>query len=69
MIDVWPNCTPTGVGRLIDEAIAIAEAFEAQLGYSLVPDPGFAKDVQEGIDAHREPLGPPDWDWSSIRAF
>jgi hypothetical protein len=50
------------VGRSIDEAIAIAQAFEAKLGYSPVPDPDFAKDVQEGIDAHREPLNPPDWD-------
>jgi antitoxin (DNA-binding transcriptional repressor) of toxin-antitoxin stability system len=54
--------TPPGVGRSIDEAIAIAQAFEAKLGYSPVPDPDFAKDVQEGIDAHREPLNPPDWD-------
>jgi len=54
--------TPRGAGRSIDEAIAIAEAFEAKLGYSPVPDPDFAKDVQEGIDAHREPLDPPNWD-------
>jgi antitoxin (DNA-binding transcriptional repressor) of toxin-antitoxin stability system len=47
--------TPPGAVRSIDEAIAIAEAFEAKLGYTLVPDPDFAKDVQEGIDAHREP--------------
>jgi antitoxin (DNA-binding transcriptional repressor) of toxin-antitoxin stability system len=54
--------TPASAGRSIDEAIAIADAFEAKLGYSPVPGPDFAKDVQEGIDAHREPLDPPDWD-------
>ncbi len=53
--------TPPSAGRSIDEAIAIAEAFEAKLDYSPVLDADFAKDVQEGIDAHREPLDPPDW--------
>jgi antitoxin (DNA-binding transcriptional repressor) of toxin-antitoxin stability system len=53
---------PQGPGRSLDEAIAIAEAFEAQLGYAPVPDPDFARDVQEFIDAHREPLDPPVWD-------
>jgi antitoxin (DNA-binding transcriptional repressor) of toxin-antitoxin stability system len=48
--------------RTIDEAIAIAEAFEARLGYAPVPDPDFASDVQEAINAHREPLDPPAWD-------
>lgn len=54
--------TPPSAGRSIDEAIAIAEAFEAKLGYSPVLDPDFAKDVQEGIDSHREALDPPEWD-------
>jgi antitoxin (DNA-binding transcriptional repressor) of toxin-antitoxin stability system len=53
---------PDSPSRSIDEAIAIAEAFEARLGYAPVPDPDFAKDVQAGIDAHREPLDPPVWD-------
>jgi hypothetical protein len=48
--------------RSIDEAIAIAEAFESRLGYAPVPDPDFARDVQEAIGAHREPLDPPAWD-------
>jgi antitoxin (DNA-binding transcriptional repressor) of toxin-antitoxin stability system len=53
---------PAGPGRSLDEAIAIAEAFEARLGYAPIPDEDFARDVQEGIDAHREPLDPPEWD-------
>jgi antitoxin (DNA-binding transcriptional repressor) of toxin-antitoxin stability system len=52
---------PPGPGRSLDEAIAIAEAFEAQLGYAPVPDPDFSRDVQEAIDAHREPLDPSAW--------
>ena len=51
-----------GPGRSIDECIAIAEAFEARLGYGPVPDEDFARDVQEGIDAHPEALDPPAWD-------
>jgi antitoxin (DNA-binding transcriptional repressor) of toxin-antitoxin stability system len=54
--------TPQGPGRSIDECIALAKAYERRLGYAPVPDPGFAKDVQAGIDAHREPLNPPSWD-------
>jgi len=53
---------PEGPGRSIDECIAIAEAFEARLGYAPVPDEDFARDVRAGIDAHREPLDPPAWD-------
>ena len=53
---------PDGPGRSIDECVAIAEAFEARLGYGPVPDEDFARDVQAGIDAHREPLDPPAWD-------
>jgi antitoxin (DNA-binding transcriptional repressor) of toxin-antitoxin stability system len=54
--------TLQGPGRSLDEAIAIAEAFESHLGYAPVPDADFARDVQEGIDAHRESLDPPAWD-------
>jgi len=53
---------PQGPGRSIDECIAIAEAFEARLGYAPVPDEDFARDVQEGIDSHREPLDASAWD-------
>jgi antitoxin (DNA-binding transcriptional repressor) of toxin-antitoxin stability system len=51
-----------GPGRSIDECIALARAYEERLGYTLVPDPDFAKDVQSAIAAHREPFDPPSWD-------
>ncbi|MDE3198681.1 MAG: hypothetical protein KGN84_20205 [Acidobacteriota bacterium] len=51
-----------GPGRPIDECIALARDFEARLGYAPVVDDDFARDVQSGIDAHREPLNPPAWD-------
>jgi antitoxin (DNA-binding transcriptional repressor) of toxin-antitoxin stability system len=54
--------TPQGSGRKISECIALAKAYEEKLGYTPVPDPDFAKDVQAAIDAHREPLNPPSWD-------
>ena len=54
--------TPPGPGRSLDEAIALAEAFEANLGYAPEPDPDFARDVQEAIDAHRKPMDLPAWD-------
>jgi len=54
--------TPTGPGRKISECIALAKAHEAKLGYAPVPDADFAKDVQAAIEAHREPLNPPEWD-------
>jgi len=47
---------PQAVGRKISECIALAKAYEEKLGYASVPDEDFAKDVQEGIDAHREPI-------------
>jgi antitoxin (DNA-binding transcriptional repressor) of toxin-antitoxin stability system len=53
---------PEGPGRPIAECIAIAKAYEERLGYAPVPDPDFARDVQEGIDAHREPLDVSMWD-------
>src|ERR1041385_8429703 len=53
--------TPAAPGRKISECIALAKAYEDKLGYRLVPDPDFAKDVQAAIDAHREPLDPPSW--------
>jgi hypothetical protein len=54
--------TPPGPGRKISECIALAKAYEEKLGYAPVPDPDFARDVQAGIVAHREPLNPPEWD-------
>jgi antitoxin (DNA-binding transcriptional repressor) of toxin-antitoxin stability system len=51
-----------GPGRKISECIALAKAHEEKLGYAPVPDPDFAKDVQDVIDARREPFYPPSWD-------
>lgn len=47
---------PQTVGRKISECIALAKAYEEKLGYAPVPDEDFARDVQAGIDAHREPI-------------
>src|SRR6266700_4038137 len=54
--------TPQGPGRKINECIALAKAYEEKLGFAPVPDPDFVKDMQEAIDAHREPLNLPEWD-------
>jgi hypothetical protein len=54
--------TPQGPGRNLSECIAIAKVYEKELGYEPVPDADFAADVQAAIDAHREPLNPPEWD-------
>ncbi|MFN0166021.1 MAG: hypothetical protein ACKV22_06285 [Bryobacteraceae bacterium] len=47
---------PQPVGRKISECIALAKAYESQLGDAPVPDSGFARDVQDGIDARGEPI-------------
>jgi hypothetical protein len=47
---------PQPVGRKISECIALAKAHEERLGFAPVPDADFAKDVQAGIDEHREPI-------------
>jgi hypothetical protein len=52
--------TPQGPGRKLSECIAIAKAYEEELGYAPVPDADFAADVQAAVDAHREPLNPAD---------
>ena len=54
--------TPSAPGRQISECIALARAYEDRLGYMPVPDPDFARDVEDGINAHRGPLNPPPWD-------
>ena len=51
--------TPQGPGRKLSECIALAKAYEVELGYAPVPDADFAADVQAAIDAHLEPLKPP----------
>lgn len=45
-------------GRMISEVIAGMEA----AGANAVLDEDFAKDVEEGIKAHRQPWNPPSWD-------
>jgi hypothetical protein len=47
---------PKSAGRNISECIALAKACEEKLGYSPVPGADFARDVYEGINAHREPI-------------
>jgi hypothetical protein len=51
--------TPQRPGRKLSECIAIAKAYEEELGYAPVPDADFAADVQAAVDAHRELLNPP----------
>lgn len=53
---------PDGPGRKLSECIATAKEYEKSLGYAPVPDADFAADVQAAVDAHREPLNPPEWD-------
>ena len=45
-------------GRSIDECITLAKEY----GSHAILDEGFAKDLEEGINSHREPLDPPRWD-------
>ena len=45
-------------GRLISEVLADLKA----RGSMAVMDDEFARDVEEGIKAHREPWNPPSWD-------
>ena len=45
-------------GRKISEVIAAIEAS----GANAVIDEDFARDVEQGIKAHREPWNPPSWD-------
>ncbi|HXE62191.1 MAG TPA: hypothetical protein VN519_01550 [Bryobacteraceae bacterium] len=50
--------SPVVKGRKISEVIAALEA----RGANAVIDEDFARDVEEGIKAHREPWNPPSWD-------
>ncbi|MCX6592975.1 MAG: hypothetical protein NTZ56_15760 [Acidobacteria bacterium] len=45
-------------GRLISEIVADLAA----RGSTAVMDDDFARDIQEGIEAHRQPWNPPSWD-------
>jgi antitoxin (DNA-binding transcriptional repressor) of toxin-antitoxin stability system len=49
---------PHTKGRKLSEVIAALEAS----GANAVIDEDFARDVEEGINAHREPWNPPSWD-------
>lgn len=50
--------SPLMKGRKISGVIAPLEAS----GANVVIDEDFARDVEEGIRAHREPWNPPSWD-------
>ncbi len=50
--------SPVLKGRKISEVIATLEAS----GASAVIDEDFAGDVEEGVNAHREPWNPPSWE-------
>ena len=45
-------------GRLLSESIALAEAH----GSTATLDGEFARDLEDIINSHREPLNPPAWD-------
>jgi len=45
-------------GRLISEVLADLKA----RGSTAVMDDEFARDIEEGIKAHREPWNPPSWE-------
>lgn len=53
---------PKKPGRKLSECIAMADAWEARLGYPPLPDETFATDVQAGIDARRDSFEPPAWE-------
>lgn len=53
---------PQGPGRTLSECIAIAKAYEEELGYTPVPDADLAADIQAAVDARREPPNPPACD-------
>ena len=53
-IAVLKSPVPLRPGRKLSECIALARDYETRLGYAPVPDEGFAKDVQEGIDERRD---------------
>jgi len=49
---------PAPAGRMISEVIADLKA----RGSSAVMDEDFARDIEEGLQASREPWNPPSWD-------
>lgn len=45
-------------GRLLSESIALAEAHAS----TVTLDGDFARDLEDIVNSHREPLNPPTWD-------
>jgi len=50
--------SPIAKGRLLSEAIALAEA----RGTTAILDEGFLNDVKEGIGHRSQPWNPPSWE-------
>ena len=50
--------SPLHKGRLLSECIALAEA----RGSLAIPDEGFLKDVETGIEERSKPWNPPSWE-------
>ena len=50
--------SPQPAGRMISEIVADLKA----RGSSAVMDEDFARDIEEGIQAQRQPWNPPSWD-------
>lgn len=61
-VAVLKPSAPIRPGRKLSECIAMAKAYEAQLGHAPIPDEDFANDVQAGIDARRDSFEPPAWE-------
>lgn len=61
-VAVLKPSAPARPGRKLSECIALAKAYEVNLGYAPIPDEDFANAVQTGIDARRESFEPPAWD-------
>lgn len=57
-----PSVSAPRPGRTLSECIALAKAYEASLGHAPVPDEDFARDVQAGIDLHRDSFEPSVWE-------
>jgi hypothetical protein len=49
---------PTTAGRMISEVVADLKA----RGSSVAMDEEFARDIEDGIRAQRQPWNPPSWD-------
>ena len=61
-IVVLKRPTAPAAGRKLSECIALAKAYEAELGYAPIPDGRFADDVRSGIQERRDAFEPPSWE-------